>query len=172
MEGLRARGFLGLCAAGAAGGALAAYSSGGGWYVLPVAGLMGAMLCCLGGGGLGTLIGVVLRTSGRGRGGFDVEGGLVLSAYGAFLGGVASLVLGRAEYGHFWAMGGAAFGGILAGVLGEGMQMLTRLLLLSSMSDADRARSLRHAANVVQENLLWPGEEGERGGEAKTRRLD
>lgn len=158
LEGLRARGFLGLCAAGAAGGAVAARVGGGSWFVLPVAGLVGALLCCMAGAALGMLLGKVLRFSGRGGGGFDVEGGLVLAAYGAFLGVVSALVLGQGVQGHWWAMGGAALGGVVAGMLGEGVQLLTRLLLLSSMSDADRARAMRRAASRVRENLLWPGD--------------
>jgi hypothetical protein len=162
-EGLRARGFLGLCAAGVAGGSVAAYLSGGGWGVLPVIGLAGAMLGCWAGAGLGMLLGLGLRFMGRGGGAFDVEGGLVLGGYGAFLGTVAALVFGRGAQAHYWALGGAALGGAAAGVLGESMGMLTRLMMLSSMNEAERARAMRRAAGMVDENLLWPGEDAAAG---------
>lgn len=162
-EGLRARGFLGLCAAGVAGGSVAAYLSGGGWGVLPVIGLAGAMLGCWAGAGLGMLLGLGLRFMGRGGGAFDVEGGLVLGGYGAFLGTVAALVLGRGAQAHYWVLGGAALGGAAAGVLGESMGMLTRLMMLTSMNEAERARAMRRAAGMVDENLLWPGEDAAAG---------
>ena len=169
LDSLRTRGFLGLCAAGVAGGCVAASSGGGGWFVLPVAGLVGSLFGCWGGGGLGMLAAMAFRALRRGgrKAAFSTEGGLVLSAYGAFLGTVVAMILGRGQAAHFWAMGGGVLGGAVAGGLGEGVCFLIRMLMLVSMTDADRAESVRRAARTTRDSLLWPGDDDLGGDEDK-----
>ncbi|WP_461210157.1 hypothetical protein [Desulfocurvus sp. DL9XJH121] len=162
LEDIRARGFLGLCFMGVAAGLAAAQARGGDWVVLPVTGLVGTMLCCWVGGGLGMSLRLVLGgLRGRGSGlSLNSEGCLVLGGYGAFLGLVASGVSGSLGAAHAWAMVGAAVGGAVAGGLGEGVLFLTRMLVLFSMDEAQRARAMAESARKTSESLLWPGEDG------------
>jgi len=156
---IRTKGFLGTSLMGGAAGCLAAYSSGGGWYLWPVATVLLALVGNALGTGVGLLVRRLLRRGGESGAATSSEAGLVLSGYGAFLGMVLALILGWAGQAQFWAVGGAVLGGALAAALGETMEVLIYLMALETMDDAGRDAARDKARRQVAQALPLPDED-------------
>jgi hypothetical protein len=162
---VRGRAFLGALLAGLVAGALAAHHAGDGWLLTGASGVMLVLL----GGGMGGFAGTFvrlawlhLRGAAGGAGdddGYGTEGVLVLSAYGAFLGLVATLALGLPARAHLLAGAGAFLGGAVAALLGRAGQVLLALLVLDGLDDAARTRALRRANEDTRRALLPPDDE-------------
>lgn len=162
---IRTKGFLGTCLAGGAAGCMAAWARDGGWFLLPVATMVGALIANAAGAGLGLALRMLARRAGTPRGEVSAEAGLILSAYGAFLGLVLSLILGWPQQAHFWALGGAAAGACLASGLGGLLHVMVYLMALESMDEAGRVAARDKARKRLAKELLWPGDDEGRPGD-------